>query len=136
MKEIIIPIFALTALFVIPAIIGLIAVLKWFQSRDRLYQSIDEAIEKNASPEVISQLVSLTESKESREPKSSRIKRFSDAAFWLAMGVGFIVFYYHGGPKGVIFPGVFMSLYGLILLGIAAFVAKDDKSGKDDKAEL
>lgn len=127
MLEALIPYFAMIVIFVIPGLIGLIAIILWFKSRNRLYQSIDDAIENGASPEVINKLVSLTESKESREPKSSRVKRLSDAAFWLAIGVGFIVFFYNGGPKGVIFPGIFMTLYGLILLCIALFVIKDDK---------
>jgi hypothetical protein len=135
MLEELIPYFAMTVLFVIPAMICLTATILWFRSRNKLYQNIEEALKNDAPPEVVSQLVALTESKESREPKASRVKRFTDAAFWVAIGVGFIVFFFNGGPRPVIFPGVFMSLYGLILLCIAVFVVKDDNSDKGDKPD-
>ena len=131
MEELIIPLAGIFALFVVPALVGLTFIILWYKSRNRLYRSIDEAIDKNAPPEVINQLVTLTESKEKKDPKGSKVKRLTDAAFWVAIGVGFLFFFYFGGPRGVIFPGIFMTLYGLILLCIAIFAVKDDKTDSE-----
>ena len=124
----IIPIFAMTALFVIPALIGLTAIVMWFKTRNRLYKTIEDAVEKNAPPEVIAQLVALAETKAEKEDKSSPVKHFTDGAVLLALGVAFLVFYMRGGPQGVIFPAVFLTLFGVAKFCIAAFVARHEKT--------
>lgn len=126
-KEVIIPLFALTALFVIPAIIGLIAIRLWFKSRDRLYTTIDDAIEKGAPPEVINRLVEMTESKEEKVENTPVIKHLSEGAFWLAVGIAMLIFFYKGGPTGTIVPGTFCTVFGLAKFGIAAYAAKNKK---------
>ena len=127
MKELIIPLFALTALFVIPAVIGLVAVISWFKTRNRLYQTIEDAIDKNAPPEVIAQLVDMTKSKEEKEEKKSVVKHLSEGGVLFALGIAFLVFRYFGGPAGVIFPGTFLTLFGLAKFGVAAYAARHDK---------
>ncbi len=101
MKEIIIPLFAITARFVMPAVIGLVAVISWFKSRNRLYGTIDDAIDKGAPPEVINKLLAMTESKESKEPQSSKRKELSEGAIALGVGVAFLILYYLVGNRGM-----------------------------------
>ena len=127
MKEILIPLFAMTALFVIPAVIGLIAILMWHKSRNRLYQSIDDAIEKGAPPEVINELVALTDSREKKELKTSKAKHLADGSVMLALGIAFLVLRYLGVNTAMIYPGVFLTALGLANLCIGAFFAKDKK---------
>ncbi len=121
---VLIPMFGIFALFVVPGIIGLIAIRLWFRSRDRLYQTIDAAIDKGAPPEVINQLVEMTRSKEDKEEKKPVIKHLSEGALFLAAGVALLLFFFNGGPTGTIVPGVFGTLFGLIKFGIAAVAAK------------
>lgn len=124
MKELIIELFAITALFVIPAIIGLIAIRSWFKGRDRLYNSIDAAIERGAPPEVIAQLVALTESKDDKLP--NRKKYFVNGFLLLSIGIAFTIIYLRGVNENLIYPAVFASLLGLGHIIIAAFILKDD----------
>jgi hypothetical protein len=131
LKEILIPMFAITALFIIPGLIGLTAVILWFKSRNRLYQSIDVAIEKNAPPEVISQLVAMSESNVKKEDKTSRQKHISDGAVILAVGIAFLVIYFLGISPWVIWPGLFLTLIGLAKLCIGIFADKDDSTDSE-----
>ena len=126
LKELI-PYFAMTVVFVIPGLIGLIAIVMWFKSRARLYQSIDNAVERGASQEVIDKLVEMTKSKEEKEEKKGVVKHLSEGVPMLAVGIAFIVYFYIGGLTGVIFPGVLLTLFGLGKLGIALYVAKSSK---------
>jgi len=128
MKEILIPMFAIFAIFIIPSMIGLTAVIMWFRSRNRLYKTIEHAVEQNADPEVISKLVALTESKEAKEDKTSKQKHITDGAIMLALGIAFLVIFYMGINWGVIWPGVFLTLIGLAKLLIGAFASKDNRT--------
>jgi hypothetical protein len=123
--HLILPLFALTALFVFPAIIGLIAVLKWFRSRNRLYESIDHAIDKGASPEVIDQLIGLTKKEDDGEDKTPRKKRLTDGIMMLALGIAFIILYVMGINDTLIYPAAFLTLLGLGNLCVAAINLKD-----------
>lgn len=131
MNEIIIPLAGIFALFIFPASIALIAVLKWHKGRNRLYQSIDDAIEKGAPPEVISQLVAMTESKEEKKPPTSRSKHLSNGAVLLALGIAFLVLRYLGMNSNMIYPGVFATALGLAFLCIGAFFVKDDPTDSE-----
>ena len=126
MNELLIPLAGIFAVFVIPGLIGLTFIVLWYKSRNRLYQSIDAAIDKSAPPEVISRLVELTESKENKEDKTSRQKHLTDGAIMLAIGIAFLVIYFLGINSAVIWPGLFLTLIGVAKLCIGAFSAKDD----------
>lgn len=131
MKEIIIPLAGIIALFVIPAMIGLTAILLWFKSRNRLYNSIDDAIEKGASPEVIQQLVALTEKKEEKEPKSSKKKYLADGFIMLGLGGAFSFLLYYTNNKGLAYPAAILSMLGIAHLLISIFI-KQDKPGQGE----
>lgn len=126
MKEILIPMFAITALFIIPGMIGLTAVILWFKSRNRLYKTIDDAIDKNASPEVIKQLVELTATKEVKEDTTSKQKHLVDGAIMLAVGIACLVLYCVINKGVMIWPGVFLTLIGLAKLCIGGFASKNN----------
>lgn len=128
MSEYVLPLFAMTSLFIIPALIGLIAIVLWFRNRKRLYQSIDDAIDKGAPPEVINRLVEMVEKKENKdeEYKTPRKKSISNGCFLLALGIAFIFLYSRGVNQNLIYPAAFCTMLGLAHLCIALFI-KDDE---------
>lgn len=130
MNEMLMGLFAMTALFIIPAIIGLIAIVLWFRNRNRLYQSIDHAVEQGAPSETINRLVAMTEKKPVKElPK--RKQYYVTGIFFTAFGIAFSIIYLLGVNNNVIYPAAFATFLGLAHIVNAAFILKDNDTDSE-----
>jgi hypothetical protein len=122
-----IPIIAILSTIALPLCIVLVAVVLYHKKKVAAYKAIEKAIDSNASPEVIEQLVALSGQAKEPQPIQSRKKYAIEGLSLLAVGLSLLVFYMVQQFVWILLPAVLLVMLGLARLIVAVFIVKDDK---------
>ena len=126
MKETLIPIIAILSVFGLPALVILGTVVAIYKSKVARYKVIEQAINSNASPEVVERLLATIQSEENRKTTPPRQRNLIQGTLLLAVGIALIVFWLSGGPMALLHVGTLITLISLAKFIIALFIIKKD----------
>ncbi|MCK5130655.1 MAG: hypothetical protein KAR40_00705 [Candidatus Sabulitectum sp.] len=120
--EVLLPIVAITSAIGIPAVVAVIALYTWHKRKIARYNVIERAIESNANPEVIEQLVASIGEEDTKKRTPPRQRNLIEGTLLMSIGIAFFILRFIAdgtGFGGMLPTGVFPIL---IMLGIAKFV--------------
>ena len=126
MKEILIPITAILSVFGLPALVILIAIVAVYKNKVARYRIIEQAINNNASPEVVERLVATLRTEENKKTTPPRQQSLIQGTLLLAVGIALIAFWMYGGETIPLYAGTLLALIGLAKFIIAVFIIKRD----------
>ena len=126
MKEILIPITAILSVFGLPALVILIAIVAVYKNKVARYRIIEQAINNNASPEVVERLVATLRTEENKKTTPPRQQNLIQGTLLLAVGIALIAFWMYGGETIPLYAGTLLALIGLAKFIIAVFIIKRD----------
>ena len=128
MKDIIIPVTAILSVFGLPALVGLVAIIAIYKNKVARYKIIEQAINSNASPEVVERLVATIRSEENNKKKSAppRQQNLIQGTLLLAVGIALIAFWFYRNDVIPLYAGTLLALIGLAKFIIAVFIIKSD----------
>ena len=125
-----IPIVAITSSIGIPAVVIVIALYTWHKRKIARYNVIEKAIESNANPEVIEQLVASIGEEDSKRRTPPRQRNLIHGTILVALGISFIAIrFFLNAPDditGVSITGMILTVLGLAKFIIAFFILKKD----------
>ena len=128
--EAFIPIVAITTSFGVPAVVIIIALYISHKRKMARYNVIEKAIESNATPEVIEQLVATIGEEDSKKRTPPRQRSLIQGTILLALGISFIAIrFFLNAPDditGVSITGMILTVLGLAKFIIAFFILKKD----------
>lgn len=126
MKEILIPIVAILSVFGLPALVGLVAIVAVYKNKVARYKVIEQAINNNASPEVVERLVATLRPEVNKKPTPPRQQNLIHGTLLLAVGIALIAFWFYRRDTVPLYAGTLLTLIGLAKFIIAAFIIKSD----------
>lgn len=124
-----IPIVAIMASIGFPAAIVVIALIVYHRRKLARYKVIERAIESNASPEVIEQLVASISEQDNKKRTPPRQRNLIHGTVLLALGISlFALRFIIGGTdvEGMLATGTVLSMLALAKFVIAFFIIKKD----------
>ena len=125
-----IPIVAITSAIGIPAAVIIIAMFVSHRNKIARYNVIQRAIESNASPEVIEQLVASISGENGKTKTPPRQRNLIHGTILLALGIGlFSMRFFLGSPDdiaGVSITGLMLTLLAAAKFIIAFLIIKKD----------
>jgi hypothetical protein len=121
-----IPIVAILSVFGLPALVILIAIIAVYKNKVARYRIIEQAINSNASPEVVERLVATIRSEESKKTAPPRQQNLIHGTLLLAVGIALIAFWFFGQAILPLYAGTLLALIGLAKFIIAVFIIKRD----------
>ena len=127
--ETFIPIVAITTSIGVPAVVIIIALFVSHRRKLARYSVIERAIESNANPEVIEQLVSSIGQEENKRRSHPRERNLIQATILMALGLSFFIMYFIiGGTDvaGVLATGSILTMLAISKFIIALFIIKKD----------
>ena len=126
MKEILIPIVAILSVFGLPALVGLVAIVAVYKNKVARYKVIEQAINNNASPEVVERLVATLQTEENKKTTPPRQRNLIQGTLLLAVGIALIAFWFYSHHTLTLYAGTLLTLIGLAKFIIAVFIIKSD----------
>jgi len=130
MGAILIPIVAITVSIGLPAAVIVFALFVHHKRKLAKYQVIEKAIESNASPEVLDQLIATIEQESSKKPVMAKQRNLIHGTILLALGLSFfamrIVVSSPEDLDGVTVAGIILTLIAVAKFVIAFFIVKKD----------
>ncbi len=126
MEDILIPIVAILAIFGLPALVMLVAIVAVYKSKVARYRIIERAVNNNASPEVVERLVATIRTEENKKTTPPRQRNLIQGTLLLAVGIALFAFWLSGGPVALLHAGTLLTLIGLAKFIIAVFIIKKD----------
>jgi len=128
MKEIIIPVTAILSVFGLPALVMLVAIVAIYKNKVARYKVIEQAVNSNASPEVVERLVATMRSEENNKKKAAppRQQNLIHGTLLLAVGIALIAIWAYSRFIGPLYAGTLLALIGLAKFIIAVFIIKSD----------
>ena len=124
-----IPIVAITTSIGVPAAVIIIALFVWHKRKLARYSLIEKAIESNANPEVIEQLVSSIGQEENKRRTPPRERNLIQATLLTALGLSMFALYFILGGRdviGALAAGAILIILALAKFVIALFIIKND----------
>jgi len=124
-----IPIVAITSSIGIPAVVIVFALYTWHKRKIARYNVIERAIESNANPEVIEQLVASIGEEDNKRRTPPRQRNLIHATILLALGIGFFILrFIIGGTdiEGMLAVGAILTMLAIAKFIIAFFILKKD----------
>ncbi len=124
-----IPIVAITSSIGIPAVVIVIALYTWHKRKIARYNVIERAIESNANPEVIEQLVASIGEEDNKRRTPPRQRNLIHATILLSLGIGFFILrFIIGGTEieGMLATGAILTMLAIAKFIIAFFILKKD----------
>lgn len=125
-----IPIVAIISSIGIPAVVIIIALFVFHKNKIARYKVIERAIEGNASPEVIEQLVTSISEENGRKRTPPRQRNLIHGTILLALGIGlFSMRFFMSSPDDmawVSITGLVLTLLAAAKFVIAFFIIKKD----------
>ncbi len=130
MGEVLIPIVAITASIGLPAAVIVIALLVYHKRKLAKYQVIEKAIQSNASPEVLDQLIATINQESGKKTTPPRQRNLIHGTLLLALGLSFfairLVVSSPENLDGVTITGLVLTLLAVAKFVIAFFIVKKD----------
>ena len=126
MKEILIPITAILSVFGLPALVILVAIVSVYKNKVARYRIIEQAINNNASPEVVERLVATLRTEEKKKTTPPREQKLIQGALLLAVGIALIAFWIYSQHALPLYAGTLLALIGVAKFIIAVFIIKSD----------
>ncbi len=124
-----IPIVAITTSIGVPAAVIVIALFVSHKRKIARYKVIERAIESNANPEVIEQLVATIGEEDNKKRTPPRQRNLIHATILLALGIGFFALrFIIGGTdiEGMLAVGAILTVLAIAKFIIAFFILKKD----------
>lgn len=124
-----IPIVAITSSIGIPAVVIVIALYTWHKRKIARYNVIEKAIESNANPEVIEQLVATISEEDTKKRTPPRQRNLIHGTILMALGIGFFILrFIIGGTdiEGMLVTGAILTMLAIAKFIIAFFILKKD----------
>ena len=124
-----IPIVAITSSIGIPAVVIVIALYTWHKRKIARYNVIERAIESNASPEVIEQLVASIGEEDNKKRTPVRQRNLIHGTILMALGLSFLILrFILGGTDiaGMLATGAILTMLAIAKFVIAFFILKKD----------
>lgn len=124
-----IPIVAITSSIGIPAMVIVIAIFVFHKRKMARYNLIEKAIESNASPEIVQQLVVTIGEEENKKRTPPRQRNLIHGTILMALGLGFFILrFIFGGTEtaGMLATGAILTLLAIAKFIIAFFILKKD----------
>ncbi len=124
-----IPIVAITTSIGVPALVIIIALFVSHKRKLARYSVIERAIESNANPEVIEQLVSSIGQEENKRRSHPRERNLIHATILMALGLSFFIMYFIiGGTDvaGILATGAILTMLSIAKFIIALLIIKKD----------
>ncbi|MCD4708509.1 MAG: DUF6249 domain-containing protein [Candidatus Sabulitectum sp.] len=124
-----IPIVAITSSIGIPAVVIIVAVIVSHRRKIARYNVIERAIQSNASPEVIEQLVASISEEDTKKRTPPKQRNLIHGTVLLALGISlFALRFIIGGTDvaGMLAAGMILSMIALAKFVIAFFIIKKD----------
>ena len=128
MDPILIPVLGILCVFGLPAIVALVAIVAIYKNKVARYKVIEQAINSNASPEVVERLVATMRSEENnkKKPAPPRQQNLIQGTLLLAVGIALIAFWFYRHDVIPLYAGTLLCLIGLAKFIIAVFIIKSD----------
>jgi membrane protein YdbS with pleckstrin-like domain len=126
MEDIIIPIAGIIGVFGLPALVVLGIVIAVYKSKVARYKIIEQAVNSNASPEIVEKLVATIRTEESKKTAPSRQKNLIHGTLLLAVGIALMAFWLYDGNVVPLYAGTLLTLIGVAKFIIAVFIIKRD----------
>ncbi len=130
MGAILIPIVAITTSIGLPAAVIVFALFVYHKRKLAKYHVIEKAIESNASPEVLDQLIATIDQESSKKPVMPKQRNLVHGTILLALGLSFfamrIVVSSPEDMDGVTVTGIVLTLLAVAKFVIAFFIVKKD----------
>jgi hypothetical protein len=126
MKDILIPIVAILSVFGLPALVILGVVVASYKSKVARYKVIEQAINSNASPEVVERLIATIQLEENKKATPPRQRNLIQGTFLLAVGIALIAFWFYSHHDVPLYGGTLLVLIGLSKFIIALVIIKSD----------
>lgn len=127
--EAFIPIVAITTSLGVPAVVIIIALYISHKRKMARYNVIEKAIESNATPEVIEQLVATIGEEDAKKRTPPRQRNLIHGTILLALGIGFFILrFIIGGTDiaGMLATGAILTMLAIAKFIIAFFILKKD----------
>ncbi|MEA3265905.1 MAG: DUF6249 domain-containing protein [Candidatus Fermentibacteria bacterium] len=124
-----IPIVAITTTFGVPAAVIIIALFISHKRKMARYNVIERAIESNANPEVIEQLVASIGEEDNKRRTPPRQRNLIHGTILMALGLGFFILrFIIGGTDiaGMLAIGAILIMLAIAKFIIAFFILKKD----------
>ena len=128
MNEILIPLAGIVGVFGLPALVILVAIVAVYKNKVARYRIIEQAVNNNASPEVVERLVAAIRPDESKKTAAPRQQNLIQGTLLLAVGAALIAFWFYGSGTLPLYAGTLLALIGLAKFIIAIFIIKRDPS--------
>jgi hypothetical protein len=126
MNEILIPLAGIIGVFGLPALVALVAIVAVYKNKVARYKVIEQAINSNASPEVVERLVATLQSEAGRKTTPPRQQNLIQGTLLLAVGISLIAFWGYSCNILPLYIGTLLTLIGLAKFIIAVFIIKSD----------
>ena len=126
MKEILIPIIGILSVFGLPALVILVAIVAVYKNKVARYRIIEQAVNNNASPEVVERLVATLRTEENKKTTPPRQQNLIQGTLLLAVGISLIAFWVYSHNILPLYAGTLLTLIGLAKFIIAVFIIKSD----------
>ena len=127
--ESLIPIVAITSAIGIPAVVIIIGMYISHKRKIARYNVIERAIESNANPEVIEQLVASIGEENTKKRTPPRQRNLIHGTILMALGLGFFILrFIIGGTDiaGMLATGAILTMLAIAKFIIAFFILKKD----------
>lgn len=121
-----IPIVAILSVFGLPALVILVAIVAVYKNKVARYRIIEQAVNSNASPEVVERLVATLRTEENRKTTPPRQQNLIQGTLLLAVGGALIAFWFYSHNTVPLYAGTLLTLIGLAKFIIAVFIIKRD----------
>ncbi len=125
-KETLIPIVAILSVFGLPALVILVAIVSVYKNKVARYRIIEQAVNNNASPEVVERLVAAIRPEENKKTTPPRQQNLIQGTLLLAVGISLIAFWVYSHNILPLYAGTLLTLIGLAKFIIAVFIIKSD----------
>lgn len=123
MENILIALMAIL-MFGLPAFVVLAAIVALYKNKVARYTIIKQAVNNNASPEVVERLVATIQAEDNKKTVSPRQQNLSQGTLLLAVSIAFFVFWLYGREPFPLYVGTLLTLIGIAKFIIAIFIFK------------
>lgn len=127
--DLLIPIVAITSSIGIPAVVVIIALLASHKRKIARYTVIERAIDSNATPEVIEQLVASISDEDAKKKTPARERNLTQGTTLLALGISFFALQFIIGgdsSRGLMATGAILTMLAAAKFIIAFFINRKD----------
>lgn len=120
--------FAFVAILMLgsPALVALAVIIAIYKNKVARYAIITQAVNNNASPEVVERLVATIQAGDNKKTVSPRQQNLSQGTLLLAASIAFFFFWFYGRETFPLYAGTLLTLVGLAKFIIAFFILKRD----------